>query len=106
MSEALFQKNNFMISKHIHSSKRVKSTKIICSTGEILLKEVLDREEKSIYKFTIAAIDNGGKMGFATVVVQVKDENDNVPQFLMEEYRSNVASNASIGTVVIKVLVM
>lgn len=71
--------------------------------GEISLKQALDREKHSMYNFTIVATDNGGKMGFAKVTVKVQDENDNVPQFLMKEYGANVASNASIGTSVVRV---
>lgn len=71
--------------------------------GEISVKQILDREQQSMHNFTIGVTDNGGKMGFATVVVRVRDENDNVPQFLMEEYRANIASNSSVGTVVTRV---
>lgn len=52
---------------------------------------------------TVAATDNGGRMGFATLQIVVKDENDNMPHFLMEEYRSNIHFNATIGTSIIQV---
>jgi hypothetical protein len=63
----------------------------------------LDREKTPQFEFTVAATDNGGRMGFAKVVVMVKDENDNMPQFLTEEYRANVPFNASIDTKIIQV---
>ncbi|KAH9487879.1 long-chain fatty acid transporter fat1 [Bulinus truncatus] len=76
---------------------------IDADTGDISTRKVLDREEKSEYRFTVAATDNGGKMAFAEVIIGVKDENDNIPQFMMEAYKANVHLNVTVGTTILVV---
>uniref|UniRef100_A0A2C9M9H4 Uncharacterized protein n=1 Tax=Biomphalaria glabrata TaxID=6526 RepID=A0A2C9M9H4_BIOGL len=76
---------------------------IDADTGDISTRKKLDREEKSEYSFTVAATDNGGRMAFAEIVINITDENDNIPQFTMEAYKSNIHFNASIGTSVLTV---
>ena len=73
------------------------------SSGEITTRQILDREKISQFELTVTATDNGGQMGFATVTVVVKDENDNMPQFMMDEYRANIHFNASINTKILQV---
>ena len=41
----------------------------------------------------------------ATVVIEIQDANDNVPQFEETEYLANVAENATVGTVVVRIKV-
>lgn len=76
---------------------------IDADTGEITTRQLLDREVSNQYEFTVAATDNGGQMGFTTVTIVVKDENDNMPQFLMEEYRANIRFDSSVDTKIIQV---
>lgn len=51
----------------------------------------------------MAATDNGGQMGFAVVKVSVLDVNDNMPMFLMKEYRSNIRFDASVSSKILQV---
>ncbi|CAL1526834.1 unnamed protein product [Lymnaea stagnalis] len=95
--------NYGMLTYAIVNDQIAKIFSIDADTGDILTKQMLDREEKSIYNFTVSATDNGGKMGFATVVIRVRDENDNVPKFIMEEYRANIPQNASVGSFVMTI---
>ncbi|XP_077866259.1 LOW QUALITY PROTEIN: protocadherin Fat 4-like [Saccoglossus kowalevskii] len=51
------------------------------STGELFLKDKLDRESTSSYTLTLNAVDGGSpaKSGATTVIITVTDANDNTP---------------------------
>lgn len=53
-------------------------------TGEISANEKLDREKRSAWRFLVLATDEDGEglTGFADVIIQVTDVNDNSPLFL------------------------
>ncbi|KAF5905708.1 neural-cadherin-like [Clarias magur] len=53
-------------------------------TGKIYAQKRLDREERSAWRFLVLATDENGDglTGFADVWVEVRDINDNAPQFL------------------------
>ncbi|XP_044280259.1 neural-cadherin-like [Varanus komodoensis] len=53
-------------------------------TGEITANEKLDREKQSVWRFLVLATDEDGEglTGFADVIVEVADVNDNPPLFL------------------------
>ncbi|KAK7916499.1 hypothetical protein WMY93_012260 [Mugilogobius chulae] len=65
------------------------------ATGEIRVKNILDREETERYEFRVAAADKGVpiKTGTATVVVNVLDQNDNDPKFMLSSYSFSVIEN-------------
>ncbi|XP_033822154.1 protocadherin-1-like [Periophthalmus magnuspinnatus] len=65
------------------------------STGEIRVKNLLDREETERYEFRVAAADKGVpiKTGTATVVINVLDRNDNDPKFMLSSYSFSVIEN-------------
>ncbi|XP_064610099.1 protocadherin Fat 1-like isoform X2 [Liolophura sinensis] len=71
-------------------------------TGEMFSRKILDRETQSQYEVPIAVTDNGGFMAFSSVLVTVSDMNDNVPQFLVQEYKGNVYHDASINSTVLQ----
>ncbi|KAF4798042.1 hypothetical protein TURU_066602 [Turdus rufiventris] len=54
------------------------------STGEISAHKRLDREKRSTWRFLVLATDEGGEglTGFADVIIEVRDVNDNAPLFL------------------------
>lgn len=70
------------------------------STGIISAVEPFDRETKDSYTFTVKASDNGTEPLFdlATVVIRIKDQNDNAPQFIGDSYSMSVLENANIST--------
>ena len=72
-------------------------------SGEIFSLIQFDREKVSDYYITVAAQDNGGRMGFATVHVRITDQNDNLPQFTMHDYKACIFANASEGSEIIQV---
>lgn len=71
--------------------------------GEIVTKKKLDREEKKLYELPIMAVDSGGRAGFSTVRVNVGDENDNAPVFLLREYKALIQGNLTINTTFFRV---
>ncbi|NXG28398.1 CADN protein, partial [Dromaius novaehollandiae] len=54
------------------------------NTGEITANKRLDREKRSTWRFLVLATDEGGEglTGFADVIIEVRDVNDNPPLFL------------------------
>ncbi|XP_068963504.1 protocadherin beta-2-like [Petaurus breviceps papuanus] len=63
-------------------------------SGELRLKEKLDFESIQSYTINIQATDGGGLYGKCTVVVQVKDLNDNSPQLTMSSFISPIPENS------------
>ncbi|XP_053127320.1 neural-cadherin-like [Hemicordylus capensis] len=53
------------------------------NTGSIYSQKVLDREERAFWRFVVLATDEGGEglTGFADVIINVWDINDNTPVF-------------------------
>lgn len=66
-------------------------------------RKVLDRETQSQYEVPIAVTDNGGFMAFSSILVTVSDMNDNVPQFLVQEYKGIVYHDAPVNSTVLQV---
>ncbi|XP_077388216.1 protocadherin-1-like isoform X1 [Festucalex cinctus] len=64
-------------------------------SGEVRVKNLLDREETERYEFRVAAADKGvpSKTGTATVVINVLDRNDNDPKFMLSGYSFSVIEN-------------
>ncbi|XP_063046684.1 protocadherin-10b [Engraulis encrasicolus] len=72
--------------------------------AELVLERPLDREQQSILKFVLTAVDGGQppRTGTALLVVKVLDSNDNVPVFDQPVYSVSLAENAPVGTLVIQ----
>lgn len=53
------------------------------NTGSIYSQKVLDREEHALWRFVVVATDEGGEglTGFADVIINIWDINDNAPVF-------------------------
>ncbi|XP_069477477.1 neural-cadherin-like [Ambystoma mexicanum] len=53
-------------------------------TGNIYVQKKLDREKRAIWRFLVLATDENGEglTGFADVIIEVRDVNDNPPVFL------------------------
>ncbi|XP_075397817.1 protocadherin beta-10-like [Tenrec ecaudatus] len=64
------------------------------SSGEIILKALLDYELVKSYKINVKAIDGGSLSGKCTIFVQVLDTNDNPPELIMSSLSNYVAENA------------
>ncbi|CAG2115666.1 unnamed protein product, partial [Medioppia subpectinata] len=85
---------------------------IDANTGAIYMRRPLDRDlptGRPNWRFTVLAADEGGPgysptVGFADVLITVKDINDNAPVFQQSIYRGCVADNATAGTPVLAVM--
>lgn len=74
--------------------------------GLLRISSWLDREVRSMYKLKVIAHDRGepSKTTQTDITVKILDENDNSPIFDPRQYSASVAENASIGTMVLKVI--
>ena len=73
------------------------------TTGALYAKDILDREEKSFYEVIVKATDGGGKIGYTVVKIKIGDLNDNVPSFLLKDYKIVVKEDTPINSVIGKV---
>ncbi|KAM4732916.1 protocadherin gamma-A3-like [Anableps anableps] len=71
---------------------------------DLVLTKSLDREEKSVHKLILTAVDGGVpvRSGTANIIVRVQDTNDNPPQFDKRTYTINMTENTPVGTLVAK----
>lgn len=74
-------------------------------TGQLTIKNKLDRETISEYEIQVIAKDQGipQQSSTATVFLRVEDVNDNNPEFYPKKYFVALADDAAIGTSVVKV---
>ncbi|XP_015711387.1 neural-cadherin-like [Coturnix japonica] len=72
------------ISYSLHGQGAGSEFSINENTGEISANRRLDREKQSTWRFLVLATDENGEglTGFADVIIEVKDTNDNAPLFL------------------------
>ncbi|XP_042636630.1 protocadherin gamma-A7-like [Orycteropus afer afer] len=72
---------------------------------ELVLEQVLDREEKAVHHLLLTASDGGDPLrsGTARIQVTVVDVNDHAPVFPLAQYRVTVAENTPVGTTLLTV---
>ncbi|KAK3592814.1 hypothetical protein CHS0354_019041 [Potamilus streckersoni] len=80
--------------------------KINDTTGTIYTIKQLDRETQSQYNFTVTATDQDGKgkSSFAQVTIDILDENDCTPYFVMQSYEIQIMENANTSSSIGKVI--
>uniref|UniRef100_A0A8C6VK21 Cadherin domain-containing protein n=1 Tax=Naja naja TaxID=35670 RepID=A0A8C6VK21_NAJNA len=68
---------------------------IDAESGEIHVKNVLDREQQERYEFLVVATDKGSpsRKGTASIAISVMDRNDNDPKFMLSGYNFSVMEN-------------
>ncbi|XP_030648961.1 protocadherin alpha-C2 [Chanos chanos] len=71
---------------------------------DLVLNGTLDRERQAVHNLILTAVDGGipARSGTASVVVQVLDTNDNMPQFDRQVYSVDLIENALTGTLVMQ----
>ncbi|KAM4732198.1 protocadherin alpha-3-like [Anableps anableps] len=74
-------------------------------SAELILQKPLDREKQSVIRLTLTAVDGGKpvKSGTSQLIINVLDNNDNVPIFAQPLYKSSITENTPLGTSVITV---
>uniref|UniRef100_T1J0L7 Neural-cadherin n=1 Tax=Strigamia maritima TaxID=126957 RepID=T1J0L7_STRMM len=96
----------FLTGQGIDDTDRANSKFAINTTsGEIYVLKPLDRDQpdgRPQWRFTVFAQDESGEglVGYADVVVNLKDVNDNAPFFPQGVYIGNVTENGTAGMVV------
>ena len=67
--------------------------------GILRTRDVLDREERSLYVLTVTVMDMGRPRlsSSAEVKINVVDTNDNTPTFTPRQYSTTLMENATIG---------
>ncbi|XP_036608324.1 protocadherin beta-2-like [Trichosurus vulpecula] len=95
--------NNAEISYSLfHATESIRKTfQLNEKSGQLRLKEKLDFESIQSYTINIRATDGGGLSGKCTMVVQVKDLNDNPPELTMSSFMSPIPENSPDITVAV-----
>uniref|UniRef100_A0A3P8V5H9 Si:dkey-262j3.7 n=1 Tax=Cynoglossus semilaevis TaxID=244447 RepID=A0A3P8V5H9_CYNSE len=72
-------------------------------SAEMVLQKPLDREQKTVVKLVLTAVDGGKppKSGTVHITVNVQDVNDNIPVFDKPLYKAIVPENTPLGASVI-----
>ncbi|XP_041123661.1 protocadherin-10a isoform X1 [Polyodon spathula] len=72
--------------------------------AELVLEKPLDREQQSLHRYVLTAVDGGlpQRTGTALLVIKVLDSNDNVPVFDQSVYTVSLPENSPVGTLVIQ----
>ncbi|XP_015266078.1 PREDICTED: protocadherin beta-16-like [Gekko japonicus] len=96
---------NYTLSPNDHFRLGVQSHSDGSKSAELVLEKQLDREENARLFLILSAIDGGTpkRTGTAKIVIDVLDNNDNVPQFHQSLYKVKVLENAPPNTLVAKV---
>ena len=69
----------------------------------LMLKILLDREQKDMYRMKVIARDGGEKTGSIDVIVKVLDANDNEPVFDNVTYEVSIFENIPIQSTILQV---
>ena len=74
-------------------------------TGQLTIKNKLDRETISDYEIQVIARDQGvpQQSSTATVFLKVEDINDNNPEFYPKQYFISIADDTAVGSSILKV---
>ena len=75
------------------------------SSGVITTADVLDRESIDTYVLQVKVTDGGepALSGFATVTINVTDQNDNPPVFNVSSFQATIPENSDIASFVVKI---
>ncbi|XP_041930485.1 protocadherin Fat 1-like isoform X2 [Alosa sapidissima] len=71
------------------------------NSGAIVTLKPLDYETKSLYKLIVQGTNMAGFESNMTVLVHIKDENDNAPFFTKAEYFGTISESAAIKSLVL-----
>ncbi|KAM4621344.1 protocadherin alpha-7-like [Polymixia lowei] len=74
-------------------------------SAELVLQKTLDREKQSVINLTLTAVDGGTppKSGTSEIIINVLDNNDNIPVFTKSLFKTSISENVPLGTTVLTV---
>ncbi|KAM9834088.1 LOW QUALITY PROTEIN: protocadherin gamma-C5-like [Syngnathus typhle] len=95
----------YTLIKNEYFSLKFKEAKNGKTVPEIMLEKSLDREKMSTHQLLLTALDGGNpvKSGTCKIIIDVLDNNDNVPIFDEKEYTVSLKENSTKGTFVVRV---
>ncbi|XP_015266077.1 PREDICTED: protocadherin beta-16-like [Gekko japonicus] len=70
-------------------------------TGEITILGPIDYEKEASYHLDIKATDGGGLSGHCKVLVEIEDENDNLPEISVISVTNPLAEDSPLDTLVV-----
>nr|XP_020476445.1 protocadherin Fat 1 isoform X3 [Monopterus albus] len=71
------------------------------NSGVVVSQRALDYETTSQYKLIIQGTNMAGLASNTTLLIHLKDENDNAPIFLQREYKGVISESAPVNSVVL-----
>uniref|UniRef100_A0AAZ1XNM9 Cadherin domain-containing protein n=1 Tax=Oreochromis aureus TaxID=47969 RepID=A0AAZ1XNM9_OREAU len=69
-------------------------------TGEIKVTGKLDFEKSKTYQLNVQASDHGGFSDTCKVIIQITDENDNVPTIQLMSFSNSISEDSPPGTTI------
>ncbi|XP_035858762.1 protocadherin gamma-C5-like [Sander lucioperca] len=96
---------SYTLSKDECFSLKIKELPGNRKVPELVLEKSLDREKQSVHQLLLTALDGGNpvKTGTTKILVNVLDNNDNVPVFKKPLYNVTVHENNVAGSELVKV---
>ncbi|KAF7642924.1 hypothetical protein LDENG_00248120, partial [Lucifuga dentata] len=70
------------------------------NTGEIRVADKLDFEKSKTYQLNVQASDHGGYTDTCKIIIQVIDENDNVPVIQLMSFSNAISEDSPAGTTI------
>ncbi|XP_028272671.1 protocadherin beta-16-like [Parambassis ranga] len=84
-----------------HVTKEAKQLfEVNANTGEIKVAGKLDFEKTKTFQLNVQASDHGGYTDTCKVVIQIVDENDNVPTIQLMSFSNSISEDSPPGTTV------
>ncbi|XP_066515899.1 protocadherin Fat 1a isoform X2 [Hoplias malabaricus] len=71
------------------------------NSGVVVTQRALDYETIPSYKLTIQGTNMAGQASNATLLIHLKDENDNVPVFIQDEFTGMISESSPVKSVVL-----
>ncbi|XP_006891268.1 PREDICTED: uncharacterized protein LOC102857154 [Elephantulus edwardii] len=96
---------SYQLSPNHHFSLVVQTGEDGTKYPELVLEQLLDREDKAVHHLLLTASDGGDPLrsGTALIHVTVVDVNDHAPVFSLPQYRVTVPENVPVGTTLLTV---
>ncbi|XP_074530816.1 protocadherin gamma-A4-like [Halichoeres trimaculatus] len=84
-----------------HVAKETKQLfDVNAKSGEIKVTGKLDYEKSKTYQLNVKASDHGGYTDTCKVIIQIIDENDNVPSIQMMSFSNSISEDSPPGTTI------